>query len=184
MEIILILSLLIILTAFLYLIFRLIKWVLKKKIRINWVLSLFGAFIFFTIINNIFFKKMEFFPLESETYTYNKLIQQHIVIANPYKNLDSLASSIERYSKSNLNLCEKGSYLSVFYYKETWDTPRDFKSNDDDCNFDSEYIGCHTDDVISVLEKDAKQKNKWKLKLRKNRDSEWMNYPFEVECNN
>ncbi len=185
MEIILILFLVITLVVFLYLIFRLVKWIFNNKTRRIWTLSLVGVFILAIIIDNIILKKMEFFPLESETYIYNKLIQKHIVIANPSKNLDSLAFSIERYSKSNFSLCEiveKENYLRVFYYKETWDTPRDFKSNDDDCNFDSEYIGCHTDDIICVLEKDQKQKNRWKFTVRKNRDSEWVHYPFEIKC--
>lgn len=185
MEIILILSLFIILMAFLYLIFKLVKRTFNNKTRRIWALSLLGIFILATIINNVFLKKMEFFPLESETSFIDGNIYKHIVIVKPPKNLDSLASIVMGYSKSNSNLCEiieKENYLRIYYYKETWDTPRDFKSNDDDCNFDSEYIGCHTDDIICVLEKPDKQKNRWKFKVRKNRDSEWINYPFEVKC--
>lgn len=185
MEIILILSLFLIMTAFLYLIFRLLKWLYNNKTRRIWTLSLLGVFILATIINNVFLKKMEFFPLESETTYSNGNIYQHIVIAKPPKNLDSLASIVIRYSRSNNNLCEiveKENYLRIFYYRETWDTPRDFKSNDDDCNFDSENIGCHTDDIICVLEKKSKQKNKWEFTVRKNSDSEWVHYPFEVKC--
>ncbi len=125
---------------------------------------------------------MEFFPLESETSFDNGNIYQHIVIANPPKNLDSLASIVIRYSSNLCEIVEKENYLRVLYYKETWDTPRDFKSTDDDCNFGSESIDCHMDDIICVLEKGSKQKNRWKFKVRKNRGSEWINYPFEVKC--
>ena len=186
MKFILILFLIIILFIFLYIIFRFIKWVFKKKIRIKWLLTLLGASILIVIINNVFFKKTRFFPLESETSSEHGNIYQHIVIANPPKNLDSLASSVKKYSKSNFNLCaiaEKDNGFRIFFYKETWDTPRDFKSTDDDCNFGSEYIGCHTDDIISVLEKDRKQKNKWEFSVRKNLDSDWIYYPFKVKCN-
>jgi len=186
MEIILIFFLFIILIIFLYLIFRLIKWIISEKIRINWTLSLLGIFILAAIINTDFLKKMEFFPLESETSSEHGNIYQHIVIANPSKNLDSLASRIKKYSKSNFNLCaitEKNNGFRFFFYEETWDTPRDFKSTDDDCNFDSEYIGCHTDDIIGILEKDRKQKNKWEFSIRKNLNSDWIYYPFKVKCN-
>jgi len=186
MEIILILFLLIILLIVLYFIFRLVKWIFKKKIRIKWVLTLLGVFVLIVIIDNVVFNKTKFFPLESETSFDNGNVHKHIVIANPSKNLDSLAYSVRRYSKTSSNLCEmveNNYYLTIFYYKETWDTPRDFKSNDDDCNFDSEYIGCHTDDIICVLEKDGKQQDKWKFRVRKNRDSDWVHYPFEVKCN-
>ncbi len=125
-------------------------------------------------------QKAQFFPLKTEKSFSNNKSHQHIVIANSANNLDSLANSVKRYSKSNLILCKNE--IRIFFYKETWDTPRYFKSNDDDCNFDSEYIGCHTDDIISVLESDAKQKNKWNFTVRKNRDSDWKKYPFEFNC--
>lgn len=125
-------------------------------------------------------QKTEFFPLKTEESFSNKKSYQHIVVAHSVKNLDSLAHTIKSYSKSNISLCD--SDILIFFYKETWDTPRDFVSNDDDCNFGSEYIGCHTDDIISVLDSDWQQKNKWRFRVRENRDSDWIDYPFESDC--
>ncbi|MEE9406955.1 MAG: SH3 domain-containing protein [Polaribacter sp.] len=152
--------------------------------------------IYISILLTIFScnKKTEFFPLKTEESFSNNKRHQHIVVANSATNLDSLAHTIKRYSMSNIDLCKND--IRIFFYKETWDTPRDFKSNDDDCNFGSEYIGCHTDDIICVLESGANQKNKyfsfafdplkaldyWSFTVRKNRDSDWKQYPFEFSC--
>ncbi|QWX84338.1 hypothetical protein H0I23_01400 [Cellulophaga sp. HaHaR_3_176] len=101
------------------------------------------------------------------------------------KNIDSLYSKIIKYSYSELNICaniNNNLKVNYFFYKETRETSRDFKSTDDDCNFGSKYIGCQTDDIICVLESSNYQNDKLELRIRKNIDSNWKNFPFELNC--
>lgn len=120
-----------------------------------------------------------FFHLTHEDSNRDNDIRKHIVIANPPEKLDALYSAISDYVNKDgylFNTAEQS--ISIYFYKETGFTPRDFESNDDDCNFDSKNIGCHTDDIIGVLEKDGNETKIWVLKLRKNLDSSWVVYPI------
>lgn len=131
-------------------------------------------------------KESKFFHLQKERAVNNGSIYEHIVVSNPSKNIDSLYVKIIKYSKSELDICNElknGFKVNYFFYKETRETPRDFKSTDDDCNFGSKYIGCQTDDIICVLKSKNYKNEQLELKLRKNVHSDWKKFPFELDCN-
>lgn len=151
------------------------------KIRITYIKIILLSFLILSCK-----KESKFFNLQSEKTINNGSTYEHIVISHPSKNIDSLYLSIIKYSKSELKICEelrKGFKVNYFFYKETRETPRDFVSTDDDCNFDSKYIGCQTDDIICVLKSKNYKKEQLVLKLRKNVDSNWKEFPFELDCN-
>lgn len=130
-------------------------------------------------------RKTEFFPLTGVGESSGQKTFQYIVIANPPENLDLLALTLEKYSKSNFDLCEtkdSANLFRVFFYKETKETHRNFKNTGNDCEWGADNLDCHSDDIISILQKDLQYKNKWVFQVRKNRDADWIDYPFEIDC--
>lgn len=125
MEIILILFLLTILFLSLYLIFKILKWLLKEQIRIKWALSLIVILVMFNLINSLFFTKMEFIP--------SKAIPNLYIIKNPIENKDSLhnelkklilekfnneaVNQIDKYNKVNPNDSTVTSRYTIDFYE-------------------------------------------------------------------
>lgn len=95
MLILLILLLLIILFICLYQLFRLLKWIIKKEIRIKWASTLVGVIILTALINHLFFKNMEF--IQSKVYPDLYLVKY------PIKNKDSIFRVIENMVLQKVN---------------------------------------------------------------------------------
>lgn len=110
MLILLLLILLIFLIIGLYQLFRLTKWVFKKKTRIKWATGLVGVMVLVTLINHLFFKKMEF--IQSKVYPNLYLIKY------PVKDKDSLHSFIKKMlleKVKNINDLSEGSIIELQY---------------------------------------------------------------------
>lgn len=88
MLILIFLLLLIILIICLDQLFRLIKWILKKEIRIKWASGLVGVIALAVLVNHLFFKNMEF--IQSKVYPDLHLVKY------PIKDKDSLHKIIEK----------------------------------------------------------------------------------------
>lgn len=133
-------------------------------------------------------KKIEFFPLNhlrleiKKNETTNGQIAEHIVVANPPKKIDSLALLITRYNDTTLSLCEinkmKLSFFRRTFYRETRNTSRDFKNDE---GFIPDRITSHNDDAIAKITFDSNLK--WVFKVRKNKNSKWVQYPLTINCN-
>ncbi|MEZ5009579.1 MAG: hypothetical protein R2753_15645 [Chitinophagales bacterium] len=95
MEVVLIIFLVFLVIVFLYSIFLLIKWVFSTKTRRIGAASLFGVLILVTIVNHIFFKKMQFIP--SQVYSDLYLIKY------PINNSDSLNQLIKNKVIQRIN---------------------------------------------------------------------------------
>ena len=88
MEIIFILFLVVILGILLFMLYKIIRWIVRKKIRVVWALSVLGMFVVTITINHFFFKKMEF--IQSKVYPNLFLVKNQI------KDRDSLNSIIKK----------------------------------------------------------------------------------------
>ncbi len=108
MEIILII-LFLLLSLFLYVLFRLIKWIFKEKARINWTLALLGIIILTKIIILAFFTKMEF--IQSKVYPDLYLIK------NPISDRDSRNKIIQEMVIQKVNTESISSMRFYEYYK-------------------------------------------------------------------
>lgn len=95
MEVVLIIFLVFLIIVLLYSLFQLIKWFFSTKTRRIWTASLFGVLILATIVNHIFFKKMEFIP--SQVYPDLYLIR------NPINDSDSLNQVIKNKVIQRIN---------------------------------------------------------------------------------
>ncbi len=73
---IMIIILLIFFALFFYLLYVLIKWISKKKTRIQWTFGIIGIVILINIIDSIFFTKMEF--IQSKVYPHLYLVKNQI----------------------------------------------------------------------------------------------------------
>ncbi len=129
-------------------------------------------------------QKTEFFYLESEKAVTNVRTYEHIVIANPPNNLDSLVVIINKYSNEHLNMCKKmknidKKWFNIFFYKESYNMPRDFKSTGDDC-WSSEYIGCQTDYIICVIKYGGDFD--FEFTARKDVYSDWVEFKYDLDC--
>ena len=101
MLFVILLFLLILLLIGVYLLFRAIKWTLKKKIRIKWALVIILVVAVTNLIKVVFFTKMEF--IRSNVYPNLYLIK------NPVNNRDSIHKAIEEMvlKKVNTELLDK-----------------------------------------------------------------------------
>ena len=79
----------------LYFLFRLIKWILKKKVRSIWALVLLTLVALSWLIKFAFFTKMEF--------KYFKVNPDLKLFKNPIKNKDSIHSAIKRMVLEKVN---------------------------------------------------------------------------------
>ncbi len=128
-------------------------------------------------------KKPEFFYLESEKYVKETFTLEHIVIANPPDNLDSLAVIVNKYANVHLDMCKKMKNtdkrkFNIFFYKEGYNMPRDFKSTGNDC-WSSEYIGCQTDYIICAIEYGN---HGIEFTARKDVYSDWVKFKYNLDC--
>ena len=111
MEIILIFFLLSILFLFLFIIFKMVKWILKDKIRISWTVSLVAVFALSMLINKVFFTKMEFIEskVNPNLYIVKNLVEDKDSLHNELKKVvlkkvnNEVLNQIEKYKKINLN---------------------------------------------------------------------------------
>ena len=88
MLILFLLILCIILFIGLFQLFRLIKWTIKKEIRIKWASGLVGVIALAVLVNHLFFKKMEFIP--------SKVYPDLYLIKYPIRDKDSLHKIIAK----------------------------------------------------------------------------------------
>ena len=95
MLILLILILLIILIILLYQSFRLIKWIIKKEIRIKWASVLVGVIVLAILINHLFFKSMKFIP--------SKVYPDLYIVKYLIEDKDSLHKVIEKIVLQKVN---------------------------------------------------------------------------------
>lgn len=79
----------------LYFLFRLIKWILKKKVRSIWALVLVTLVALSWLIKFAFFTKMEFVP--------SKVYPDLYLVKNPVNNKDSIHSGIKRMVLEKVN---------------------------------------------------------------------------------
>ncbi len=95
MEIIIIIFFIVTIVTFLYLLFRLLKWIFTNEKRRVLALSLVGFCFITLLINNLFFKKMEF--IQSKVYPHLYLIK------NPISDKDSLKKIIKAMVIQKMN---------------------------------------------------------------------------------
>ncbi|GEM_PF-963349 len=94
MEIILILLLLFILLS-VFILYRIVLWISKKKARVNCTLALLGIFILVKIINFVFFTEMEL--IQSKVYT------DKFFLKNPRITQDSINTMIKHFCIEKMN---------------------------------------------------------------------------------
>lgn len=107
MEIILILLLLIIIIS-VFILYKIILWISKKKTRVNWTLSLLGILILAKIINFIFFTEMEL--IQSKVYT------DIFFLKNPRKAKDCINTVIKQFCLKKMNTEFIGNEKKFRYY--------------------------------------------------------------------
>ena len=88
MAILFILILLLLLAICLYVIFKVLKWILKRNIRIVFALIAVGFLLLLGAINHLFFKNMQFIPSEvySNLYVVKYPDKDHKVLQQAVKN--------------------------------------------------------------------------------------------------
>ena len=79
----------------LYFLFRLVKWILKKKVRSIWALVLVTLVALSWLIKFAFFTKMEFIS--------SKVYPDLYLVKNPVNNKDSIHSAIKRMVQEKVN---------------------------------------------------------------------------------
>lgn len=97
--------------AFFYILYVLIKWISKKRKRIQWACGIIGVLILINIIDSIFFTKMEF--IQSKVYPNMYLIKNYI------NNRDSLNSIIKNRIVQKINtefIGKEDKYKSKYQY--------------------------------------------------------------------
>lgn len=116
MDILIILFLLMLLFFSLLLLYKIVRWILRKKTRIYWTAFLLSIFLFTKTINHLFFTKMEF--IQSNVYPNLYLVK------NELKNRDSLNNSIKKrvIKKINNGLVNNGEIYSENTYKAPYAT--------------------------------------------------------------
>lgn len=133
-------------------------------------------------------KKNEFFKLDLTIDKYGKKVEHHgkhqyIVMTKPHKNLDSLLIQVKNYIEHDNNydsIIQSGSYEG-FFYKETWNTPRDYKE-DPNGYFTFDEIGHHIDDIIVSVSYRKCTEEGWKYKIKThNNPDEWEYHYFTVD---
>ena len=159
MEIIIIIFLLFLVGIFLYLLFRLIKWIVRSKTRRIWALSFIGAYILGILINTLFFKKMEF--IQSKVYPDLYLIKNPIsdnnlldsIIKNMViQKMDSQLAANKKQSGSALNFG-----MDFYKYYNGWGinpfgeagTTHFIENEEDPGGFSSELLGYYQDYLIA-----------------------------------
>ena len=95
MEIIIKTFFIVTIIAFLYLLFRFLKWVFTNRKRTILTLLLIGFYLIAILINNLFFKKMEF--IQSKVYPHL------FIIKNPISDKDSLKKVIKEMVIEKMN---------------------------------------------------------------------------------
>lgn len=116
MEILLIIFLLSILFLILFLIFKMVKWVFQKQLRIKWVFIAIGILILGIVTKKMFFTNMEF--IQSKVYS------NLYIVKNPVKDNDDLnkaiTTKIEEHLKSKHQQTKELSYSetkSIYFYE-------------------------------------------------------------------
>ena len=117
MEILLIFFLLSILFLFLYFIFKIVKWIFKKQVRIKWVSFTVVTLVIVLIVNKLFFAKMEF--IQSKVY-YNLYI-----VKNPVRDKKiikkTILEKIKRHLKTEHKIGKKLEYTKgtdfIYFYE-------------------------------------------------------------------
>lgn len=99
MEIFIIFLLLILLLFSLFLFYKIVRWLIRKKIRIYWAVSLIGVFLLTKTIHHFFFTKMEF------------------IQSNVYPNLYLVKNQIE--DRDSLNIIIKNRVIEMINKKST-----------------------------------------------------------------
>jgi len=110
------LLLIIVLIIGLYQLFRFIKWIVKKEIRVKWALGLAGVIMLSILVNHLFFKNMKF--IQSRVYPDLYLVKY------PIKDKDSLHKTIEKLVLEKVNsafLDDKG--VHKFSRKQIGESP-------------------------------------------------------------
>ncbi len=130
--------------------------------------------------------KNEFFKLDLSIDKYGDKVthhreQQYVVMTNPHKNLDSLLIQVKHYIEhdNNYDSIIQSGFYNCFFYKETWDTPRDYKE-DPKGYFSFDEIGHHIDDIIVVVSYEKGEDWKYELKTHNNPD-EWDYHYFTTD---
>lgn len=95
MLLLIIILLLVILLLGLYLLFRLVKWILKKKLRIKTALVVVVAISLAYLVQLVFFSKMEF--IQSKVYP------DLFLVKNPVSDTDSIHSAIKNMVFEKVN---------------------------------------------------------------------------------
>ncbi|PKQ61966.1 hypothetical protein BZG02_13580 [Labilibaculum filiforme] len=131
------------------------------------------VFLFLVILSSCS-NRNEFCKLNDLTYEDEYVLHELYVMTAPSDNLDSLAFQILYYVDSKS--IGYGKNYSSHFYKETRDTPRDYK---EDHSFISDVIADHLDDLIAVAKKD--EHNNWSLKIKThNNPDEWIAYKTDM----
>lgn len=122
-------------------------------------------------------KKTEFFQLKSLTHKSNRELYEYIVISNPPKE-DLLFIKVDNFIRNRNNHCEiskEFDFYRCFFYKETWDTPRDYKEEDPEGGFSSDMIGYHIDDLVATARYNKSEG--WLIEIKTNNNpDEWRYY--------
>lgn len=125
-------------------------------------------------------RKTEFFPLKSLTHKSNKELYEYIVISNP-PNEDSLFIKVDDFIKNRNNhskISKEFDLYRCFFYKETRDTPRDYKEKDPEGGFFSDMIGYHIDDLVAIARYNKSEG--WLIEIKTNNNpDEWKYYPVD-----
>ena len=124
MEIIIILFLTVLTVIFIYLIFRLVKWIFNNKVRRTWAFYLCGCFILATIINNIFFKKMEFIQSKvyPDIYLIKNLIDDRDSLNKIIKSMVTQKMNSQFISNKEKSTTQLNYSISFYEYYKGWGT--------------------------------------------------------------
>ena len=123
-----------------------------------------------------------------EKAEYYRRYHQYVVMTKPHDNLDSLLVQVKNYIESNDNYdsIRENGYYECFFYKETWNTPRDYKE-DPRGYFTFDEIGHHIDDLILSVEYRKERKAEygkkreweWEYNVKTHNDPDkWVHYHF------
>lgn len=117
MEVMIIFLLILLLVGLGFLVFKLIKWTLANKRRFTMFSVLLAVCFIALIINNFFFRNMEFLP--------SKVYQNLYLVKNPVKDTNLLYQAIEQKIVEHMNagnpigrnLTYSSSQPSIFFYE-------------------------------------------------------------------
>ena len=88
MLILILIVLLLLALVVIYVGYKLIRWILKKRLRIKWALSLVGIVLVLKLVDVLFFTKMEFVP--------SKVYSGLYLVKHQPKNMDEVYSAIKQ----------------------------------------------------------------------------------------